>query len=112
MEKNEASQQAESCGRSLASAGRILNRKSCKPKNSGPACRPGTQSPGLKATPYDHQNPSRPFDRCELDADIKVHKKTPLPFPGAAFVLHSTSKEELPCPWQDWQRPTLPGLKP
>src|SRR5258708_2132074 len=23
-----------------------------------------------------------------------------------------TGKEELLCPWQAWQRPTLPGLKP
>src|SRR5579871_442237 len=27
----------------------------------------------------------------------------------AAFVF-VTCKEELPCPWQAWQRPTLPGL--
>jgi hypothetical protein len=28
------------------------------------------------------------------------------------FVLIVTHKEELLCPWQAWQRPTLPGLKP
>jgi hypothetical protein len=30
----------------------------------------------------------------------------------AAFCLIVTRKEELLCPWQAWQRPTLPGLKP
>ena len=30
----------------------------------------------------------------------------------AAFCLIVTRKEELLCPWQVWQRPTLPGLKP
>ena len=26
--------------------------------------------------------------------------------------LITISKEEFLCPWQAWQRPTLPGLKP
>jgi hypothetical protein len=30
----------------------------------------------------------------------------------AAFSLIATRKEELLCPSQAWQRPTLPGLKP
>src|SRR6266403_4127980 len=39
-------------------------------------------------------------------------KKTPPPRGEAAFCSIMTRKEELPCPWQAWQRPTLPGLKP
>jgi hypothetical protein len=38
--------------------------------------------------------------------------KTPPPRREAAFCLIVTRKEELLCPWQAWQRPTLPGLKP
>jgi hypothetical protein len=38
--------------------------------------------------------------------------KTPLSRGKAAFCLIVTRKEELLCPWQVWQRPTLPGLKP
>src|SRR6266403_2408374 len=36
--------------------------------------------------------------------------KTPPPQGEAAFCLIVTRKEELLCPWQAWQRPTLPGL--
>jgi hypothetical protein len=31
---------------------------------------------------------------------------------GERRCLIMRSKEELQCPWQAWQRPTLPGLKP
>jgi hypothetical protein len=31
---------------------------------------------------------------------------------GSGVFLIMTRKEELLCPWQAWQRPTLPGLKP
>jgi hypothetical protein len=41
-----------------------------------------------------------------------ANKKTPRPREEAAFCLIMISKEELLCPWQAWQRPTLPGLKP
>jgi hypothetical protein len=40
-------------------------------------------------------------------ADIKKRR-----FPKEAAFLIMTRKEELLCPWQAWQRPTLPGLKP
>jgi hypothetical protein len=39
-------------------------------------------------------------------------QKTPPPLGEAAFCSIMTRKEELLCPWQAWQRPTLPGLKP
>jgi hypothetical protein len=31
---------------------------------------------------------------------------------GDGVLFDRDSKEEMPCPWQVWQRPTLPGLKP
>src|SRR3954451_6979465 len=47
------------------------------------------------------------------DGRTKVPKtKTPPPGREAAFCLIMTRKEELLCPWQAWQRPALPGLKP
>jgi hypothetical protein len=39
-------------------------------------------------------------------------KKRRPPEGEAAFCSIMTRKEELLCPWQAWQRPTLPGLKP
>jgi hypothetical protein len=42
----------------------------------------------------------------------RTQTKTPPPRREAAFCLIMTRKEELLCPWQAWQRPTLPGLKP
>jgi hypothetical protein len=33
-------------------------------------------------------------------------------FPKEAAFLFEVVKEEFVCPWQAWQRPTLPGLKP
>jgi hypothetical protein len=39
-------------------------------------------------------------------------QKRRLPEGKRRFCLIVTRKEELPCPWQAWQRPTLPGLKP
>src|SRR4030081_2064671 len=38
-------------------------------------------------------------------------KKRRLPEETAFFSI-ATRKEELLCPWQAWQRPTLPGLEP
>src|SRR3954451_3481868 len=43
---------------------------------------------------------------------VHAHKKTPLPLPEAAFFVFKHRKRRIPCPWQAWQRPTLPGLKP
>jgi hypothetical protein len=40
------------------------------------------------------------------------NKNAALPKGKAAPCLIMTRKEELLCPWQAWQRPTLPGLKP
>jgi hypothetical protein len=39
-------------------------------------------------------------------------RKRRLPRGKAAFCLIMTRKKELLCPWQAWQRPTLPGLEP
>jgi hypothetical protein len=41
---------------------------------------------------------------------MRQHKKTPPPEGSGVFFEYM--KEEFPCPWQAWQRPTLPGLKP
>jgi hypothetical protein len=61
------------------------------------------------------------IERHRIDAGSRSgsrQTKTPPPpcayhaLGGAAFCLIMTRKEELLCPWQAWQRPTLPGLKP
>jgi hypothetical protein len=39
-------------------------------------------------------------------------QKRRLPEGKRRFCLIMTRKEELLCPWQAWQRPTLPGLEP
>jgi hypothetical protein len=42
----------------------------------------------------------------------KPKQKRRLPEGKRRFVMIMTRKEEILCPWQAWQRPTLPGLKP
>jgi hypothetical protein len=42
----------------------------------------------------------------------RPQQKTPPPRREAAFCLIMKSLKRNLCPWQAWQRPTLPGLKP
>jgi hypothetical protein len=49
---------------------------------------------------------------AELRKITLQNKNAASPKGSGAFVLIVTRKEELLCPWQAWQRPTLPGLKP
>jgi hypothetical protein len=44
---------------------------------------------------------------------LLVGQKTKMPSRRRdGILLITTCKEEFRCPWQAWQRPTLPGLKP
>ena len=53
----------------------------------------------------------RPGDAADKCLSQTHKQKRRLP-EEAAFCLIVTRREEFLCPWQAWQRPTLPGLKP
>jgi hypothetical protein len=69
-----------------------------------PACCP--------AAKRDHgRSRSRNLRLLRAYPERRTKQKRRLP-KETAFCLIVTCKEEFLCPWQAWQRPTLPGLKP
>jgi hypothetical protein len=58
------------------------------------------------------EKPSRAGPVARVKAGHQAQKNAAFPEGTRRFVAIITCKEELLCPWQAWQRPTLPGLKP
>jgi hypothetical protein len=50
--------------------------------------------------------------RARQGGTRQAQKNAAFPTGKRRFVMITTCKEELLCPWQAWQRPTLPGLEP
>lgn len=82
-----------------------------------PVSMPGTRSRNFEGSEaaHPHRRPAatslgNPTESA-AGKQRQTNKNAAFPKEGGVCLI-MTRKEELLCPWQAWQRPTLPGLKP